>query len=195
MKLERVATGQKLIGRLKLGAATVVTRERAADILRVLLYRPELFGRHFGTYVQSVLRGASGWTVGERELMAAMVSQTNSCAFCYANHRAMAEKVMGAQVVEQALDAPESAPIREELRAALLFVRKLTAAPEAVGHSDVEALRRIGLGRDDVETVVHIATIFNLINRVADALGFEVPSAGAMSRMSNALLKHGYDVV
>ncbi len=58
-------------------------RERGfvSDILRVLTYRPELFGAPFSQLLQEVMRGPSSWSVGERELFAAFVSSQNQCRF------------------------------------------------------------------------------------------------------------------
>lgn len=38
------------------------------------------------------MRGPSEWSVGERELMAAMVAHWNSSTFCVGAHRAIAVK-------------------------------------------------------------------------------------------------------
>jgi alkylhydroperoxidase family enzyme len=37
------------------------------------------------------MRGPSTWSIGERELMAAMVAKWNSCAFCVGTHAALAD--------------------------------------------------------------------------------------------------------
>jgi hypothetical protein len=44
-----------------------------------ILYRPEFFGKWFADWLHPLMRGPSGWTVGERELMAAFVSKLNQC--------------------------------------------------------------------------------------------------------------------
>jgi hypothetical protein len=54
---------------------------RAPDIVRTLLYRPEFFGRHASAWTQAVMRGSSRWSVGERELFAALTSKLNQCPF------------------------------------------------------------------------------------------------------------------
>jgi hypothetical protein len=53
----------------------------ALDVVKVLNYRPELFGRAFSSLTHVLLRGESDWAVGERELFAAYTSHLNKCPF------------------------------------------------------------------------------------------------------------------
>ena len=53
----------------------------APDVARVLSYRSEMFGRPFSLCLETVMRGPSDWSVGERELFAAFVSRKNQCPF------------------------------------------------------------------------------------------------------------------
>ncbi len=43
--------------------------------------RARLFGRNFGSAMQQAMRGAREWSAVDTELMAAFVSQQNSCSF------------------------------------------------------------------------------------------------------------------
>jgi len=52
-----------------------------SEVLTMLMYRQELFGRPFSEALQDVMRGPSDWSVGERELFAAFVSSQNQCPF------------------------------------------------------------------------------------------------------------------
>ncbi len=81
MRLSKVEIGHRFGKRLVLGLIRVLTGKRAPDVLRVLYYRPELFGGPFTQIIQDLLRGVSDWTVGERELFAAYVSKKNQCLF------------------------------------------------------------------------------------------------------------------
>ena len=81
MRLKRVERGHRLPEKLRLGVVRLALGERAPDIVRVLFYRPEIFGRLFSECLQTALRGASDWTVGERELFGAFVSRLNHCQF------------------------------------------------------------------------------------------------------------------
>lgn len=81
MRLKRVERGHRLPAKLKMGLMALMTGERAPDVVRTLLYRPELFGRPFSQWLHTVMRGPSPWTPGERELIAAHVSNLNRCVF------------------------------------------------------------------------------------------------------------------
>jgi hypothetical protein len=52
-----------------------------SDIGQALQYRPELFGGPFSALLQTMMRGPSEWTVGERELFAAFSSSLRQCPF------------------------------------------------------------------------------------------------------------------
>jgi hypothetical protein len=52
-----------------------------SDVGRMLMYRPEIYGRRASEAFQHVMRGDSEWAVGERELFAAFVSAQNQCPF------------------------------------------------------------------------------------------------------------------
>lgn len=81
MRLEKVNTGQRLLERLLIGFLTLLNRVRVPDIIRCLTYRPELFGKAFNRWLHQILRGASRWETGERELFAAFTSRCNQCPF------------------------------------------------------------------------------------------------------------------
>jgi hypothetical protein len=52
-----------------------------SGIGQILSYRADIFGLPFSKYIQEALRGPSEWSVGERELFAAFVSQKNRCVY------------------------------------------------------------------------------------------------------------------
>lgn len=76
MRLAAVRTGYHLPERL--AAAGFAT---PPDVVKTLLYRPELFGNTFSPLLHAALRGPSDWSEGERELFAAFVSRQNQCPF------------------------------------------------------------------------------------------------------------------
>ena len=68
-------------------------------------------------------------------------------------------------------------------RAMLDFAHKLTLTPAAMRESDVQSLRDAGLDDLGILHVTLLASWFNYINRVADALGI-APDAGMIGLLS-----------
>lgn len=85
-----------------------------------------------------------------------------------------------------------TAPVGEPLRAMLGFLEKLTLAPDTVGPADIALLRAAGLTDAAIEDAITICFLFNVIDRIADALGFEVPAAEVFSQRAHRMLAHGY---
>ena len=96
------------------------------------------------------------------------------------------------QLVERVLEDWKTAPIDDKLRAMLGFLEKLTLSPNELGAGDVERLREAGLSDAAIEEAIHVCAAFNMIDRIADALGFEVPPKAAAKRGAEFLLKRGY---
>ena len=72
------------------------------------------------------------------------------------------------------------------------FLERLTLFPGEVGTADIEALRSIGLTDDAIEEAIYVCFLLNLMNRLADAFGFEIPSPEQVRRNGRALYKQGY---
>lgn len=87
---------------------------------------------------------------------------------------------------------PGTAPIAPRLRAALDLVRKLTLAPEEVGADDLQAILRTGVSQDAVRDAVYVCFAFNLIDRVSDALGFDLMDEKGYRQGAQVLLRVGY---
>ena len=81
MRLACLERGHRIKQRLILRIAELVTRSKIPDVVKMLMYRPEYFGRYFSNLVHESLRGPSEWSVGERELFAAYTSKLNQCVF------------------------------------------------------------------------------------------------------------------
>ena len=90
------------------------------------------------------------------------------------------------------MDDWRTAPIDEKLRATLGFLEKVTLAPGAVGPDDVAPLRAAGVSEQAIEDALYVCAYFNIIDRLADAFDFYVPSAEAFAQRAGMLLEHGY---
>jgi alkylhydroperoxidase family enzyme len=71
-------------------------------------------------------------------------------------------------------------------------VEKLTLTPDALAAGDVEAVRAAGVSEAAMLDAIYICAAFNLIDRVADALGFAIPPSFTKGAASQ--LKRGYSV-
>ncbi|MEY3014827.1 MAG: hypothetical protein RIT45_3562 [Pseudomonadota bacterium] len=79
MRLPSVERGERLSHRALYALIGLVSGHRAPDVIRTMKYHAAFFGAHM--YVHEAMRGASAWSVGERELFAAWVSKQNHCEF------------------------------------------------------------------------------------------------------------------
>lgn len=86
----------------------------------------------------------------------------------------------------------ETAPIEEPLRATLRFLRKVTLTPGEVGAADAEAVRAAGVSDEAIADALYVSFYFNLIDRVSDALDFDVPSDAELRADALEFLLEGY---
>jgi hypothetical protein len=71
MRLRTYSSGRRRIQPAAIGLTRLVGTE-IDDVGKTALRRPELFGKPFLELTQASLRGPSRWSVGERELFAAV---------------------------------------------------------------------------------------------------------------------------
>jgi len=83
-------------------------------------------------------------------------------------------------------------PIETGLRATLGFLEKLTLDPDALSHADADVVRGAGVSTDALVDAIHIAALFNMIVRIADSLGFDVPPAEALLARAEGRLTSSY---
>jgi alkylhydroperoxidase family enzyme len=100
--------------------------------------------------------------------------------------------VLGEALTQAVFADPDTAPISRKLKAALGLVRKLTLAPEKVGADDLQAVLDAGVSEDGVIDAMYVCFAFNLIDRVADALGFDLTDEEGYRRGAQVLLRFGY---
>lgn len=192
MRLPEVERGDSFGNRLLIRFISAVSGMRLPDAARVAFYHKNFFSAPLGAWTQAAMRGPSAWSVGERELMAAMVAKWNSCAFCVGAHGAVAAKTMTRPVVDAVLADFRSAPITEPLKGALAFLEIMTLRPMALSADSAREALRSGLTTADLKDAAAIAALFNIITRYADALNFAMPTAAEFDRAADMLLKRGY---
>ena len=85
-----------------------------------------------------------------------------------------------------------TAPVSARLRAALAFLEKLTVTPDAVSAEDVLAARAAGINDAGLREVIYVCFLFSIMDRLADAFGFEVAGAPELQRGAWLLKHFGY---
>lgn len=90
------------------------------------------------------------------------------------------------------LDDVEQAPIDERLRAALIFLRAMTLTPEQLGPAHVAALRAAGVSMAAARQAAWVAAAFNVMARLADTLGWEIPDDAGFAAGARMLRSRGY---
>ena len=158
------------------------------DVGKVAVRRPGFFGKPLLGFANSLLRGPSPWPVGERELFAAVVSRANRCQFCVGTHGEIAAKELG----HDFLAGLDEGRFSARAAAAAAFVESLTRDPDSVSAADLERVRAAGVEDDALGEAVYVAFMFNTLNRVADALGFEHRSDRDRRRGAEVLRRLGY---
>ena len=67
-----------------------------------------------------------------------------------------------------------SAPLPDSLRQTLGFLELMTRSPADVDRAAAAAVRCAGVSEAALVDAVYVCALFNLIDRVADAFGFEL---------------------
>jgi alkylhydroperoxidase family enzyme len=82
--------------------------------------------------------------------------------------------------------------LRPELLAALAFIEVLTLRPDELTEEDAEAAYSAGVSRAALRDAATICAFFNMITRLADSLGWDVPSTDRLAARAPAMLEGGY---
>lgn len=192
MRLDILDKGHGLGTKLLLAAIRTVSRQPVPDIIKLIRYRRDFFGAPMQRIIQEAMRGPSTWTIGDRELMAAVVSQANKCEFCTRAHSAVATRAYDDErKVSAVLSNLETAPIPDSLRAVLRLLSKLTRT-HRVDTDDIRAAMAAGLSRAQIEDAFAVCFAFNSVGRLADSFGFFVPGPQAFKAAALFLLLRGY---
>ena len=75
---------------------------------------------------------------------------------------------------EQLLDDYSTADISDEEKVYLEYAEQITVEPAAIDREYIDSLKARGLDDEKLHDIVQVASYFNYINRLADALGVEL---------------------
>lgn len=74
------------------------------------------------------------------------------------------------------------------------FIEKLTLRPEELTREDADDVRAAGVSDQAIVDAIHVAALFNMITRMADSLGWDVPTWEAFLARAKPMLAEGYSL-
>ncbi len=189
MRLEILDSGHGFGTKALFALIRTVSRQPVLDVVKLVQYRADFYGKPMGAITQDAMRGPSAWSVGDRELMAAYVAKTNECEFCIKAHTAVAQAAYrrDGKTVPDLSSNLDTAPVDEPLRSTLVMLGKLTRE-HVVDAEDMRAVLAAGASRQQIVDALAICFSFNVIGRLADAFGFSVPGPKAFDAGAKYLL-------
>ena len=163
-------------------------------IVGLMTYRPETAGP-LNALAEALLRADNSLSRGEREVIAAYVSNLNGCKFCEASHSAFAARQLegGYDVIDSVKRDRDGAPVSPKLRALLGIAAAVQQGGRAVSETDIAAAREVGATDVEVHDTVLIAAAFCMYNRYVDGLATWAPDAReAYDQIAVDIVEHGY---
>ncbi len=192
MRLAILDSGHTFRMKVMFACIRAVSRLPVPDAVKLNRYRPDFYGMPMRLVTHEAMRGPSAWSVGDRELMGACVSQINECEVCTKTHAGVAALAYQDEArVSAALNDLDTAPIAEPLRATLHLLRKLTRE-HAVDADDIRAALTAGVSPEQIEDALAVCFAFNVVDRLSRAFGFVVSGPKAFEAGARFLLARGY---
>ena len=192
MRLAILDNGHDLATKARFAVIRAASGLPVPDAIKLNRYRPDFYGRPMREATHEAMRGPSAWSVGDRELMGALVSQTNKCEVCTKTHATVAAMAYGNDAkVSAALSDLETAPIEQPLRATVRMLCKLTRE-HSVDADDMRAVLAAGVSRDQIEDALAVCFTFNTVDRVSRSFGWVVSDPKAFETGAKFLLERGY---
>jgi alkylhydroperoxidase family enzyme len=108
------------------------------------------------------------------------------------SHGAVASYALGEEVWQAVVDDWRTAPLEPGLYATLGFLEKQTLRPDELGPGDAEAVRAAGVSEQALRDAATVCGLFNMIVRLADSLGWDVPTWDRLQQRAPAMLEGGY---
>ena len=174
-------------------SAHIPTQEGLFGITSLLEYRLDT-AKPIRELTQTLLRGPSTLTEGERELIATVVSHRNACRFCTAAHTAAADMLLGdASITEAVKHDIDEAPVSAKMKTLLKIAAKVQQNGRLVTEEDVADARDEGATDLEIHDTVLIAALFSLYNRYVDGLASVMPDDPSFYRnLADRLVTKGY---
>jgi uncharacterized peroxidase-related enzyme len=172
-----------------------ITLEEHLPGITGLLEYDKLAAAPIRELTQILLRGPSTLTEGERELIAAVVSNRNECRFCTAAHTAAADILLNEnETSAKVKEDISTAPVSNKMKALLTIAAQTQQSGKAVTVEAIQRAKSEGATDIEIHDTVLIAALFCLYNRYVDGLATVTPHDPEFYQSLGTRLKqHGYN--
>src|SRR5262249_49705116 len=131
------------------------------NVMRTFALRPSHMLAWWAHY-DELLRGESGLTKPQREMIAVVVSATNRCHYCIVSTSGALRKLKkDPDLVDRLVTGWKYAGLEPKEHAMLAFAVKLTEDSAACTDEDVQVLRDAGWTDEDIFDIGEVAAMFN----------------------------------
>jgi uncharacterized peroxidase-related enzyme len=144
-----------------------------ANVATIAATRPDYY-RPWMDMVETLMRGPSPLTVGQRELIAAWTSKLGECPYCYGGHQAAAALLGYSQeLLDTMIDDVDVAGIEAEMKPLLKYVRKVALEPYKLVQADADAVFAAGWDERALHDAIAVCCTFAFMNRLVLGHGIE----------------------
>lgn len=192
MRIPEVERGDSFLNRLLIRFISMVSGMRLPDAARIVMYHKSFYGHPMSAWTHAAMRGKSGWTVGERELMAAMTAKWNECPFCINAHGAIASLELEPSTVKATLLDTKQSTLSKKLQAIITFLKKLTIEPDKINYTDIQTVLANDVKQEELEDAIAVCSLFNITARCANALNFSILKEDDLQKAAKRMFTQGY---
>lgn len=137
-------------------------------------------------FSRSFMRNEGMLSPADREMIAAFTSELNASEYCFIGHSRAAVKLgTDPGVFEPLLDDIETAPVRDQMKPLLRFVKKLTLTPATITQADADAVFDAGWDEQSLHEAICVCARFSMMNRLTLGHGLIPNEADADARALN----------
>lgn len=141
------------------------------NVARLLAVTPTHF-LGWWSYFDALMRGPSGLSKTQREMVAVVISSEARCPYCEIAHAAALRlRLKDAALVDRLAVNYRHVELSPQDRAMLDFAVQLTQSPESCGEAEIQRLHDVGFADEDILHLIEITAIFNYNVRLATATG------------------------
>lgn len=141
------------------------------NVARLLAVTPAHF-LDWWSYFDDLMRGPSGLSKTQREMVAVVISAEARCPYCEIAHAAALRlRVKDAALVDRLAVNYRHVELSPQDMTMLDFAVHLTQSPETCGEAEIQRLRDVGFTDEDILHLIEITAIFNDNVRLATATG------------------------